>query len=183
MTRKHSLPGRSKRSQAGNVLFYVLVAVGLFAALNVAFMKGGADSGVAMSANRMAQLLKTQAHSIRASVIECVLTYPDAGYPAEAPSGLARDIECDPADRPAYGVFSGQAGRFMPQPPQPFNAWQYTNDGAGTIQISIATDTADASDPGVTTALGYLEPQFSSDEVTIVNDGTTASFTLILTSP
>ena len=183
MNRSSFRHGQYNRSQAGNVLFYILVAVGLFAALNVAFMKGGSDSAVSMSANRMAQLLKTQAHSIRASVIECVLTYPDAGYPAEAASGLAKDIECTPADRPDFEIFSGQAGRFMPQPPDPFNQWQYSNDGAGTIQISIATDPSMADDPGVTTALGYLDPQFSDDEVTIVRDGTTASFTLTMTSP
>lgn len=169
------------KSQSGNVLFMIFIAVALMGALTAVMMRGGGEQATSMTATRISEQLKSQAASIRSAIVECDLTN-NLGYPVENAVTLDA-VNCQIDATPTYQpLFTGTANRFVPVPPEPFNAWYYNNDGAGTISISIDTPGANAADLGIIQALESLKTQYGT-EVTIVNNGSAASFELFITKP
>lgn len=69
----------ASRSQAGNVLFYVFLAVGLMAALTYAFVKDSRENYASQSAVRIAEELFVQVNTIRSAVQQCAMEFPEGG--------------------------------------------------------------------------------------------------------
>jgi hypothetical protein len=175
-------------AEKGNVLFYILIAVALLAALTYVVARGGGDSGSGMTATRVAEEIKSQSQMIRSAIMECVINN-NYGYPAEPVSGLVADVQCQTSATPTYQtIFSGATGRFMPQPPKPFTAgWAYdvdTGTTPNTISISLTQAMNCAADQGLVSALDDILPtQYATAEVDTTCDGTTANFTLYIVKP
>lgn len=171
---------RDRSGEAGNVLLYIFVAVALLGALTMAMTSGGGDQAVATSAFRITDGLRSQAQGVRSAFLECILRYPSAGYPVVAVPGTSEDIAgilCQPNDGGVtadFILFGGTLGHFVPQPPRPFNAWQYNNDGAGTVYVRIAAPAGSASDPSVINGLQNTVSQYTANEVESRCDGTEA---------
>lgn len=177
---------RDRSGEAGNVLLYIFIAVALLGALTMAMTSGGGDQAIATSAFRITDNLRSQAQGVRSAVLECILRYPSAGYPVVAVPGTAEDvsgIECEPNDGVTadFLLFGGTLGHFVPQPPRPFNEWQYNNDGAGTIYIRIATPGASADDSSVISGIRNTVTQYTANEVESRCDGTEAWIQIYLT--
>jgi hypothetical protein len=171
------------RHEKGNILFLILIAVVLLAALSYVIAKPGGDSVVASSANRISEGLKSQAAFFRSGIIECPLIN-NYGYPVQPGSGLAKDTQCEINDTPTYqDIFKGQGGRFAPQPITPFGDWTYTVNGATTppsISISVTKAMNCANDVTMKSAMDQIAMQFTTGEATIVCDGSAATFTLYI---
>ncbi len=106
ITRGSSLRGgASSISQAGNALLYVLLAVGLLAALTYSYAKDSRENYAAQSSIHIAEELFAQINMIRAAVIQCTLEYPGGGG----------DMNCD-------GVISASDNPNNPYPLNPSNA-------------------------------------------------------------
>ena len=177
---------RDRSGEAGNVLLYIFVAVALLGALTMAMTSGGGDQAVATSAFRITDNLRSQAQGARSAILECILRYPSAGYPTVAVPGTFEDIagiQCIPNDgvTAAFVLFGGTLGHFVPQPPRPFNAWQYDNDGAGTVKIRIATPLASASDSSVISGIRNMVTQYTANEVESRCDGVQAWVEIYIT--
>ena len=68
-----------KKGEAGNVLLYVFLAVGLLAALTYAFAKDSRENFSSQMAVRTAEELFVQVNLIRSSVHQCEIEFPNGG--------------------------------------------------------------------------------------------------------
>ena len=171
------------KNQSGNVLFYILIAVVLIAALSYVMARGAGDSGAGMVANRLSEQIKSQAQSIRSAILECNLVR-GFGYPADPANPYTLDlVQCQIDSTPTYEtLFSGATGRFVPQAPAPLDTtgWIYRNTG-GDVYIELTEAMDCAGDQGVASAFNILQSQFASTEITGTTcDGVTATFRLYL---
>ena len=88
------------RDEAGNVLFYVFMAVGLMAALTFAYVNGSRDSFSAQNAMRIGEELFVQSNLIRAAVAQCTIEFQQGGGDlAPAPPALPDGV-IDANDNP-----------------------------------------------------------------------------------
>jgi len=83
-----------KRVEAGNVLFYVFLAVGLMAAITYAFVKDSRQGFSSEIAMRSAEDLFSQANLLRSAVQQCAMEYPEGG------GDLNHDNNVDTTDNP-----------------------------------------------------------------------------------
>lgn len=168
-------------SQKGNVLFYILIAVVLLGALSYTMSRNsGEQTSVSVQATRIAEELNSQALLIRTAILECVLVN-NFGYPATV-STPVKDLECQIDNIPTYRpIFTGTASRVLPLPPKPFGDWVYSNDGAGNISLSIEAPGSAAGQAGVISGLNQLKANYAPEEITVINDGSSASFILHVT--
>lgn len=179
----------------GNVLFYILVGVALFAALTATLTSGGGETATATASMRVTEDIRTQAQSIRSAILECQLVYSGAPFPhANDPSRPAaidieaRNITCDPNNSWASGdevdLFGGTSGRFLPEQPRPFQDWRFQISadpvGSGTANLVISAGPTYAMDQGLLTGLQALERIFDSSELTV--DYSTMTLTFLLRS-
>jgi hypothetical protein len=88
----------SRCGQRGSVLFYIFIAVGLLAALTVAFTRDGGVRLSAQTAAKNASELYVQANLIRSAILECTLTYPGGGGDLDADG----DIDADDNDNTPF---------------------------------------------------------------------------------
>jgi hypothetical protein len=100
--REPSLRGRfsffSMREEAGSVLLYILMAMGLLAALTYAYIKDSRENYASQSAVQIAETLNSQANLIRSAVVQCAMEYPQGGGNLNNTGGSANII--DYADNP-----------------------------------------------------------------------------------
>ena len=178
MNKMDEIPIVSRREQ-GNVLFYILICVVLLAGLTFVLSKGSSDSASGMQASQISEQIKTQAQTIRSAVLECNLVH-EYGYPPQPASTLVKDLQCQTDDTPHYeDIFSGTANRVLPLPPKPFTTgWKYLVNG-GTSPPTITVELTDAisctGNRGLQSAIEIIKTQFTTDELTTVCDGGTAS--------
>ncbi|HPF77890.1 MAG TPA: hypothetical protein PLF01_01240 [Alphaproteobacteria bacterium] len=84
------------------------------------------------------------------------------------PNNELQYIGCpgNPGNNKNHGdIFGGRSGKFLPPPPDLFNAWQYYN---GTDGVFFFTET-DKSDAFLQTAMEKLDGEFSECETDIID--------------
>ncbi len=69
---------RCDNNERGSVLFYVFLAMGLLGLLTVSLVDSTRDSASTQSAQQITEKLYVQANTIRATIMGCVNTYPNA---------------------------------------------------------------------------------------------------------
>ena len=87
ITREPSLRGRfscfsvnvEAGRERGNALLYVLLAVGLMAALTYAYVQDNHDSYASQSSVQIAESLFSQVNMIKGAIVQCALEYPMGG--------------------------------------------------------------------------------------------------------
>lgn len=184
----------SKRAERGSALIYILIAVALLAALTVAFMEPSSQQSQSQNIYKTVSALQEQAGYIQAAVQECVLTYPGgdstidtsgggtdpsatAPYPIKPTSthltspdadDKVKNLRCpgNPGNDPDHAdIFSGAAGKFLPQPPDLFEDWKYYNGKDGVFIWTRSSKT----DAFITSALDKLDDEYADCEVDIVD--------------
>ncbi len=63
----------------GNALLYVLLAVGLLAALSYSYVKDSRENYASQSAVQIAETLYSQVNMIKGAIVQCALEYPGGG--------------------------------------------------------------------------------------------------------
>lgn len=182
MSHEHGGLPMNRNAQGGNVLFMILIACALLGALGAVMMRDGGQNATTMSADKISETLTSQVQTIRSALMECNLTY-NFGYPTIA-SDEVNDLQCQIDDVPSYkDIFKNNANYTSMQGPTGFGNWQYTNDGAGTITITIISD--HPGDAAVRAALDRMSRVFDTGngEADIVNDGNTAGLTVYIQKP
>jgi len=108
-------------------------------------------------------------------------THLHASYRATAGNVNVSEIRCpgdnDGAANQHMKIFSGKSGKFMPPPPDLFEAWQYYNGPDGVFYWIESTK----SDAFITSALQKLDAKFSDCEADVI-DATSAAKALDGTS-
>lgn len=90
----------SGNKEAGNVLFYVFMAVGLMAALTFAYVKDSRENLASQGAVRIAEELFVQGNLIRAAIQQCVMEFPQGGGDLAPAPPAAVDGVITAADNP-----------------------------------------------------------------------------------
>lgn len=67
------------KSQRGNVLLYILLAVGLLAALTYSYVQDSRENYSSQQSIHLAEQLFSQINMIKSAVIQCTLEYPMGG--------------------------------------------------------------------------------------------------------
>jgi len=177
------------RSERGNVLFYIFMAVGLLSALTFAFVGDSRDDTMAQNAHRITETLFMQVQTIKSAVLECTLEYPAGGgdldgdtdidavdnpnrpYPLSPtsvnnPGGAAaddnaRNMKC-PGSSAVIFSGAGTTGKFLPPARNGMGEWKYYNDANG-VYIQVIG----GSDGGTVSALSRLAGKFDTCEADI----------------
>lgn len=68
---------KTRKSEAGSALVYILIAIALLAALTVSFMRPSSQQTSSQSGFRTLTEVKNQIDQIRSGIQECVLRYPN----------------------------------------------------------------------------------------------------------
>ena len=180
-------------TQSGSALVYILIAIALLAALTVSFMEPSGQQTQNQNSTKIVSDLYNQATLIQSAIQECVLLYPaedstltateqhnspypinpnDSHFSGETPAeqpNIAENIRCpgNPggADADHELVFSGAAGKFLPQPPSLFDDWEYYNGDDGVFYFTSTS----ATDPFVASALEKLDDKFSECEADVID--------------
>lgn len=182
------------RIQRGGALIYVLIAVGLLAALTAAFMAPSSQQGQTQNAFKLVSELGNQVNLIQAAIQECVLTYPGgdntintsgggsdpdavAPYPIKPNSThltspdanrQVKNLRCpgNPGNNPDHAdIFAAATGKFLPPPPALFGDWQYYN-GRDGVFVWIETT---KSDTFLANALSKLEEEYAQCEADVID--------------
>lgn len=163
---RHSIFHNLKKasSQKGGALLYILIAVGLLAALTTTFIQPGGQSSRTQNAFKLASELTSQSRVIRSGIQDCILRYPEGdngitetGYIDPYPLNPdSTDSEYEDSSNNAYTVAnknvsnvrcpganyeiifggSGIFTSFLPPAPTLMEEWQYFNGNAtGGSQI------------------------------------------------
>ncbi len=102
---------------------------------------------------------------------------PNSPY-LTAPVAANRNVEnlrcpSDPGDDPDHApIFGGASGRFMPQPPALFSAWQWYNGADG---VFFWTETSN-TDPYLDTVLEKLNSEYAVCEADVIDASGGAEF-------
>lgn len=175
-----------RHTERGNVLFYIFICIALLGALTMYMSSSSGDEQATGSAAfRMAEEIKSQAQGTRAAIMECILIY-NSGYPAQPPSNLISDAQCETATATYQNIFTSQSARAVPIPPNPFAPWTYTNSGSTFVKISTISNKP--ANPMVRMTLQNLVQAYRATEtdsgshiyqnqdVCIIDTGTVAEF-------
>ena len=201
LTFSSSAMTRSRKDENGNVIFYILICVVLLAALTMYMSSTGGDTQASGgSAFRMSEEIKSQAQGARSAITECFLVYT-APYPTGSGNTPLLNIplstvECETSTGVFQNVFTSQSARSIPVPPNPFEAWTYSNTtGTGTfVKISMVAPANKAASTTVRMTLKNLAQAFHAAEtgvgsniyqnqdVCIIDTGTEAEFHACLKS-
>lgn len=120
-----AIPSAQARSrQTGSAIIYVLMAIGLLAALTFAITSDNVGSTTNQSGARMAEDLYSQINLIKSTIVECTMVYPAAGRDYDA------DGDIDQIDHPN-----------MPYPLTPMHANNPYDDTFTTDQVRNLTCT------------------------------------------
>ena len=180
-------------SETGSALVYILIAIALLAALTASFMRPSSQQTTAQGSFNAVTELKSQTEFIRSSIQECVLNYQkgDIGpagndglqgtsntpYPINPSSTYltspaANDelefIRCpgNPGNTTDHAkIFGGTSGKFLPPPPDLFDAWQYYSGTDGVFFFN-STDKTDAF---IQTALEKLDENYSECQADVID--------------
>lgn len=196
---------KSKTSQRGSALIYILIAIALLAALTATFMDSSSQQTSSQNTFNTVTDLNSQINFIRSAIQECVLTYPDGAadlvgvssnppYPinptstyfsapaAPSANNNAVNVRC-PGNPQGHVkqhavIFGGSSGKFLPPIPRLFNDWSYWNSVDGVFFFTSTNKT----DAFLTTALTRLDEQFSECEADVINNSASGSALNITTS-
>ena len=180
-------------SQKGSALIYILVAIALLAALTASFMRPSSQQTSAQSGFKAVSELKSQIAFIRSSIQECVLKYPSGDRGVSGTAGLlgtpntpypinpsstyltspsandeVSNISCprNPwTSTDQASIFAGRSGKFLPPPPNLFDAWEYYS-GVNGVFFYTQTDKTDAFLQG---ALAKLDEEYSECEADVID--------------
>jgi len=189
------MKSRLVKDEKGSALIYILIAIALLALLTTTFMESSSQQTQSQNSFKMVSELSNQAELIRAAVQECVLYNPGGDintipavntnnpYPI-SPKATYFTSNCpaDPADtdinvthlrcpgKPGDNachlpIFTAASGKFLPQPPALFGAWQWYN-GADGVFFWIGSSKSDAF---IQTALEKLDEQYAGCEADTIN--------------
>lgn len=111
----------SGNAEGGNALLYVLLAVGLLAALTYSYVKDGRENYASQSSVQISSTLYSQINMIKSAVMECVAEY----------SGGGGDLNGD-------GVIDGDDNHNNPYPLSPSNALNLAAPGGCTTTSNAA---------------------------------------------
>lgn len=156
------------RFERGSALVYILIAIGLMAALTVSFMNSDSQQSRSQNAFKVAQTLNAQIQTIRSAIEGCTILYPggdntvagstDPGYITPYPvnpdsdhftgSTLGKEtdrsiagIRCpgNPGDTNDHTpIFGASTGKNAPTAPDILENWVYFN---GTKTVGSTTYT------------------------------------------
>lgn len=175
-----------KAAQSGNVLFIILIAVVLFAALSAVVMRDSGDQASSVSADKLALELQSQAQTIRSAALECEMVN-NYGYPPMPPigTGLVKDMQCQLDDTPTYQMmFTGTANRFLPPVPNGFDEWRYDNAQSDPNAISFYITALNPNNAIAANAMEMLRSKYTTDEAAITNTlGAEISLRIYLVKP
>ncbi len=182
-----------RASETGSALVYILIAIALLAALTFSFMQPASQQTSAQNTFKTVSSAQGQVDIIRSAIQECVLLHPngdstivEAGY--NRPYPLSPDsthlpvaggyraadknianIRCpgenDGSANQHKKIFSGEAGKFMPPPPDLFEDWQYYN-GTDGVFYWIQTSKSDAY---LKAALEKIDDKFGECEADLID--------------
>lgn len=177
-----------RRSERGSALVYILIAIALLAALTIAFMDNSGNQTQNQNAYKLISEVQSQVDFIRASIQECVLTYPagDSGtlspvvvqknnpYPllpndtyfagcgtqGAAADDYVRHLRCpgNPGDNPCHVDVFSSASGKFLPPPPPLFSEWRYYAGDDGIFFWIASDKTDAY---IQTTIDKLNASFS----------------------
>lgn len=191
------MSNKNRKRERGSALVYILIAIALLAALTVTFMEPSSQQTSSQSGFRTATAIQSQVDLIRSAIQECVLrygrgddtingeaseananeTYPINPNSLHLPVGLrsgnrnVSGLRC-PGNNPGNPNEDQHApiwanGKFMPQPPDLFEAWQYYNGADGVFFWTRTTK----SDSFLQSALEKLDDNYSECEADIITAG------------
>jgi len=100
---RHVCNRNNASDQAGNILIYIFIAIGLLATLTLAITRDTSTHDLSRQARENTALLIQQADYIRAAFQECAMLYPDGG------GDLDGDGDIDGNDNP-YAPYPLSAG-------------------------------------------------------------------------
>lgn len=181
---------KSASPQRGGALLYILMAIGLLAALTATFVNSDGQGARTQNAFKLATELNSQARVIRSGVQDCILRYPhgddaiaeanyndpyplnpdseDAQYTAHKVANRNVDeIRCPGA---GYGrVFGEVLSGFLPPAPDLMEAWTYFN-GEETVHGETLDGVffqirSNKSDPFIGEAMQKMDGLFSACEL------------------
>src|SRR5688572_18111001 len=138
-----------RKQEKGSALVYILIAIALLAALTATFMDSSSQQTSSQNTFNTVTNLNSQISFITSAVQECVLSYPQGDnalanttnvpFPINptstylsgpAANNNVANVRCpgNPGNSNVHSViFGGSSGKFMPPPPNLFNAWNYYN--------------------------------------------------------
>jgi len=156
------------RSQRGFVLGYLLFAIAIMVAITAMAVRSkdamGSGQQMADTRDRVLQ----QAMLIQGKVVACTVEFPGgdnglgfrSAFPAQAPSQLARDIECPGAPTPK-AVWNGMDGIYLPPPAVGMAEWKYLHDATSVRLVLVSSDPSTTATAALTNVAKRLGTQAS----------------------